>query len=102
MAKHHDIINQLIALGLETDIEKQALENLILKQRISLLESLNDRYIETEQNILRQCNAIIASEDVEYVIRVLQEVEPTAKVDAAIQKQAILAVILKRIKLILS
>ena len=86
MAKHHSLINQVIELGLETDLEKQALQFLNQQQMISLLET---RLKQDEERLSigkEEISALVASEDLDMVIRFINSLDNSPKRATCIDK----------------
>ena len=86
MAKHHTIIQEVINLGLETDLEKQALQFLNLEQMISLLETRLKEEEDIVKTIHENISAFIAGEDLDIVIKFLDSLEDSPKKLACVDK----------------
>lgn len=86
MAKHHTLINQVIELGLETDLEKQALQFLTQQQMISLLETRLKQEEERQSFVKEEISALVASEDLDMIIRFINSLDNSPKRAACIDK----------------
>ena len=86
MAKYHTLINQVIELGLETDLEKQALQFLNQKQMISLLETRVKQEEDRLSSAKEEISALIASEDLDVIIRFINSLDNSAKKNTCIDK----------------
>ena len=86
MAKHDSLINQVIELGLETDLEKQALQFLNQENMISLLEDRLQMEKDRLSNIKEEISALVASEDLDMVTRFINSLDSSPKRATCIDK----------------
>jgi len=86
MAKHYKLIQEVINLGLETDLEKQALQFLNLEQMISLLETRLKQEENTTRIINENISAFLAGENLEMIIKFIDSLDDSPKKLAAIDK----------------